>query len=91
MVQNDAVSTTSKSVRQSISLPAKIAAQVRTLAKTRRLSSSRMLVELIENGIEAEKRKQQEFFELAEKFREAADPEEAKKLGDKLGRMVFGS
>jgi hypothetical protein len=59
------------------------------LAKTRRLSSSRMLVELIENGIEAEKRKQQEFFGLAEKFRETADPEEAKKLGAKLGRMVF--
>jgi len=50
-----------------------------------------MLVELIENGIEAEKRRQQEFFELAEKFRNAEDPEEAKRLGDKLGRMVFGS
>jgi hypothetical protein len=54
--------TQSKSVRQSVSLPAKTAAQVRSLAKTRRLSSNRMLVELIENGIEAEKRKQQEFF-----------------------------
>jgi len=42
-----------------------------------------MLVELIQKGIEAEKRKQQEFFELAEKFRETADPEE--KLGTKLG------
>jgi hypothetical protein len=61
------------------------------LAKNRRLSSNRMLVELIENGIEAEKRKQEEFFELAEKFRNAKDPEEAKRLGDKLGRMVFGS
>jgi hypothetical protein len=71
-------------------LPAKVAAQVRTLAKTRKVSSNRMLVELIENGIEAEKRKQQEFFELAEKFREAADPDEAKRLGDELGRMVFG-
>jgi hypothetical protein len=80
-----------KTVRQSISLPTKVAAQVRSLAKTRRLSSNRMLVELIENGIEAEKRKQQEFFELAEKFRNAADPEEAKRLGDELGRMVFGS
>jgi hypothetical protein len=50
-----------------------------------------MLVELIENGIEAEKRKQEEFFELAEKFRNAKDPEEAKRLGGKLGRMVFGS
>jgi hypothetical protein len=80
-----------KSVRQSVSLPAKTAAQVRNLAKTRRLSSNRMLVELIENGIEAEKRKQQEFFELAERFRNASDPEEAKRLGDALGRMVFGS
>ncbi|HET7258957.1 MAG TPA: hypothetical protein VFI75_04510 [Candidatus Acidoferrum sp.] len=79
-----------KPVRQSVSLPAKTAAQVRNLARTRKLSSSRMLVELIENGIEAEKRKQQEFFELAERFRNASDPEEAKRLGDELGRMVFG-
>ena len=49
-----------------------------------------MLVELIENGIEAEERKQQEFFELAKRSRSATDPEEAKRLGDKLGRMVFG-
>jgi len=79
-----------KAVRQSISLPAKTAAQVRSLAKTRRVSSNRMLVELIENGIEAEKRKQQEFFALAEQFRSASDPKEAKRLGDALGRMVFG-
>ena len=79
-----------KSVRQSVSLPAKTASQVRSLAKTRRLSSNRMLVELIENGIEAEKRKQAEFFELAERFRNATDPEDAKRLGDALGRMVFG-
>jgi hypothetical protein len=85
------MSATNKTVRQSVSLPAKIAAQVRTLAKTRRLSSNRMLVELIENGIEAEKRKQQEFFDLAERFRSATDPKEAQRLGDELGRMVFGS
>lgn len=83
------MSPSSKTVRQSVSLPAKVAAQVRSLAKTRRLSSNRMLVELIENGIEAEKRKQQKFFELAEKFRNTDDPEEAKRLGDELGRMVF--
>jgi len=77
-------------VRQSVSLSANVAAQVRSMAKTRRLSSNRMLVELIENGMAAEKRKQQEFFELAERFRNATDPEEAKRLGDELGRMVFG-
>jgi hypothetical protein len=90
MVYNLFMKTQGKSVRQSVSLPAKTVAQVRNLAKTRRLSSNRMLVELIENGIEAEKRKQQEFFELAERFRNASDPQEVKRLGDELGRMVFG-
>ena len=79
-----------KTVRQSVSLPARTAAQVRVMAKSRRLSATRMLVELIENGIESEKRRQQEFFDLAERFRKESDPEAAKRLGDQLGRMVFG-
>lgn len=49
-----------------------------------------MLVDLIENGLDAEKRKQQEFFDLAERFRSASDPEEVKRLGDEMGRMLFG-
>jgi hypothetical protein len=49
-----------------------------------------MLVELIENGIDAEKRKQQEFFDLAKRFRAATDPEEVSRLGDQMGRMIFG-
>jgi hypothetical protein len=80
-----------KAVRQSVSLPATLAAQVRNLAKTRRLSANRMLVELIENGIEAEKQKQREFFALAERFRSATDPEEVKRLGHQMGRMIFGN
>jgi hypothetical protein len=82
--------TANKTVRQSVSLPSSVATQVRSLAKTRRLSANRMLVELIENGMEAEKRKQQEFFDLAERFRKATHPEEVKRLGDQMGRMVFG-
>ena len=79
-----------KTVRQSVTLPAKLAAEVRGMAKTRRLSANRILLELIEDGIQAEKRKQQEFFQLAERFRNESDPETAKRLGDQLGRMVFG-
>lgn len=82
--------TVNKTIRQSVSLPANVATQVRSLAKTRRLSANRMLVELIENGMEAEKRKQQQFFDLAERFRNATDPKEVKRLGDQMGRMVFG-
>ena len=82
--------TAKKAVRQSVSLPTNIAAQVRTMARARRLSANRMLVELIENGIEAEKQKQQEFLDLAERFRNATDPEDVRRLGDQMGRMVFG-
>ena len=71
-------------------MQANVATQVRSLAKVRKLSANRMLVELIESGLEAEKRKQQEFFDLAERFRSAKDPTEAERLGDQLGRMAFG-
>jgi hypothetical protein len=47
-------------------------------------------VELIELGIEASKQKEKAFFELAERFRASKDSEEAKQLGDRLGRFVFG-
>ena len=90
MVHNGVVRTEAKTVRQSITLPVKMATQVRTMAKSRRLSATRMLVELIENGLEAEKRKQLEFFDLAERFRNERDPEEIKRLGSQLGRMAFG-
>jgi hypothetical protein len=90
MVHNGVMRTVNKAVRQSVTLPANTAAQVRSLAKTRRVSANRMIVELIENGIEAEKRKQQEFFALAEQFRSATDPAEVKRLGDQMGRMIFG-
>ncbi len=82
--------TGNKAIRQSVSLPAGVATQVRSMARSRRVSANRMLVELIEEGMEAQKRRQQQFFELVERFRGATDPAEVKRLGDELGRMVFG-
>ena len=82
--------TKEKTVRQSVTLPARVASQVRAMAKRRRLSASRMMVELLEEGIESRKAKQEAFFELAERFRQAEDPDEAARLGDELGKMVFG-
>ncbi len=60
------------------------------MAKRRRLSDNRVLVELIEEGIEAQNKKEKAFFDLAERFRTAKDPDEVKRLGDNLGRFVFG-
>jgi len=77
-------------VRRSVSLPVRIANQVETIARQRDLSDNRVLVELIEQGIEASRQKEKAFFELAERFRTASDREQVKQLGDELGRFVFG-
>src|SRR6266478_7746709 len=63
MVYNGAMST-SKQVRRSVTLPAPVAKQVESIANRRRLSDNRVLVELIEMGIEASKQKEKDFFEL---------------------------
>ncbi len=41
------------------------------------------------DNVETETKSQQEFFDLAERFRAANDPDDVKRLGDQLGRMVF--
>jgi hypothetical protein len=79
-----------KLTRRSITLPARVAKQIETLAKQRDLSDNRVLVELIEQGIEAQQQKEKAFFQLAERFRAASDPDQVKQLGDELGRFVFG-
>ena len=67
-----------------------MAEQVERLAKRRRLSDNRVLVELVEQGLEAQKEKERAFFALAERFRTSADPEEVRRLGDEMGRFIFG-
>ena len=60
------------------------------MSKRRRLSDNRVLVELIEQGIQARKEKEKAFLDLAKRFREASDSQEVEQLGDQLGRFVFG-
>lgn len=79
-----------KQIRRSVTLSPRLAQQIDRIAKKKRLSENRVLVELVEQGLEAQKEKEQAFYALAERFRAASDPEEVKKLGDAMGRFVFG-
>lgn len=79
-----------KQVRRSITLPAQVDRQVEAIARRRRLSGNRVLVELVELGLEARKEKEKAFFELADRFRNTDDAKQVKELGDQLGRLVFG-
>jgi len=82
--------TAAKQVRRSITLPREVAKQVEAISKQRRLSDNRVLVELIEQGIQAQNEKEKAFFDLAQRFRDAREPKEVEQLGDQLGRFVFG-
>jgi hypothetical protein len=82
--------TTEKPVRQSVSLSARLARRVRTIAKNRNTSTNRVLVELIETGIESKEAEKSKFFELADQLSATSDPTERKRIKELLARMTFG-
>ena len=90
MVYPDAMSTVEKPVRQSVSLPARVARRVKSLAKTSSTSANRIIVDLIESGIEARERERKRFFELADRLSRSRDTEEQKRLKEEMARMTFG-
>ena len=77
-------------VRQSISLPSGIARRVKSLAKRERTSANRVIVDLIESGLEAREREKRAFFELAERLAHSSNAAEQKSLKEQLARMTFG-
>jgi hypothetical protein len=81
---------TQNAVRQSISIPARIARRVRALAKRQKTSANRVLVNLIEAGLESKEAEKQRFFALTNQLTESADSEERKRLKKELARMTFG-
>lgn len=79
-----------KPVRQSVSLPARLARRVLALAKKRDTSTNRVLVELIEAGIESKEAEKSKFFQLADQLGSTSDPLEQKRIKELLARMTFG-
>ncbi len=79
-----------KSVRQSVTLPARVARRVKSLAKTRGSSANRVIVELIESGIEAQQQERKHFIELADRLARSRDAEEQTRLKEELAVMTFG-
>lgn len=79
-----------KQVRQSVSLPARVATRVKSLARTSGASANRIIVELIETGLEAREQEKKRFFETADRLTRSRDPEEQKRLKADLARMTFG-
>ena len=81
----------STSVRQSVSLPSRIAKRVRAVAKTRKTSANRVLVDLIEAGLESKESEKERFFALANRLTESEDARERRRIKEQLARMTFGA
>lgn len=79
-----------ESVRQSVSLPSRIARRVKSLARTQRTSANRVLVELIEKGLDSKEAERRKFFELADQLSAAKVPAERKRIKKQLASMTFG-
>ena len=90
MVYSHVMPLAEKSVRQSISLPARVARRVKSLAQTSNMSANRVIVDLVESGLEARERERKRFFELADRLARSRDPEEQQRLKEELARMTFG-
>ena len=79
-----------KSVRQSITIPADLAADVRRVAKERRVTMSRALVSLAERGVRAEAEAKQQLKTAYRNFIQEAAPERKNEAGRDLIRAIFG-
>lgn len=79
-----------KPVRQSVSLPARVARRVKSLAQASKTSTSRVIAGLIESGLDAREQEKKRFLEFADRLARSRDPEEQKRLKKELARMTFG-
>jgi hypothetical protein len=90
MVYAGAMGNIDRTVRQSVSLPSAIARRVQSLAKAKRVSANRILVDLIASGLDAREQERQRFLDLADRLARSKDPAEQTRLKQELARLTFG-
>lgn len=79
-----------KTVRQSVTIPAPLAATVRRVAKQRHLTMSRALVSLAERGARAELDAKENLKAAYKRFMSEQEPNRKDEAGKDLIRAVFG-
>ena len=70
-------------VRRSVTLPRWVADRVDRIAASRRVSTNRVLVDLVEDAIRAYEQRRSEFMAIADRFQQSTDPVETEKLREK--------
>jgi hypothetical protein len=80
-----------KPVRQSVTIPAPLVAEVRRVAKERKLTMSRALVSLAERGIQADLEAKRKLKTAYVRFMNEEKPRAKEQAGRDLVRAIFGT
>lgn len=78
------------SIRQSVTIPASLATEVRRIAKEKHLTMSRALVVLAQRGAEAETAARENLDSSYRRFLSETDPGRKNEAGKDLIRAIFG-
>jgi len=81
---------TSRAVRQSVTVPAPVATEVRRIAKERHVTISRALVALAERGIQAERDAKENLRSTYKTFMDEKEPARKEEAAKDLVRAIFG-
>jgi len=81
---------TEKAIRKSVTLPSQVAKRVSALAKSQKVSSNRILVDLVETGLRSKEEEKRRFFELANRLSTSTNVKEQQEIKEQLARMTFG-
>ena len=79
-----------RSVRQSVTLPAALAVEVRRAARKRKVTMSKALVALAERGVRAEADARAQLKQSYRRFVEETEPGLKERAGQDLIRAIFG-
>src|SRR5260370_9459800 len=71
-------------------IPNGIAKGVAALAQARKTSANRVLVDLIEAGLQSKEAEKERFLLLVKRLTESPDSAERERLKEELARMTFG-
>jgi hypothetical protein len=79
-----------RSIRQSVTIPAPLAKEVKRLAKERHVTMSHALVALAERGVRAEAEAKEQLKASFNRFLNENDPARKNEAGRDLIRSIFG-
>jgi len=79
-----------RGLRLSVTIPAAIAKRIRAMAKMHKTSVNRILVDLLEAGLQFKDAEKERFLAMANQLAESSNPAERQRLQKELARITFG-